>query len=54
MKISENFTLEELLYSKTAEELAIPNEPSEKVVDNLVRLVERLLQPLRNRYGKSI
>lgn len=54
MKISQNFTLEELTASATAKRLKINNNPSAKEVENLVLLVENILQPLRDKYGKPI
>ncbi len=54
MKLSENFTLEELTYSKTAEDLSIDNTPSEEIIDKLTLLCEKILQPVRDKFGTSI
>lgn len=54
MKITKNFTLEELLRSATASRLSIPNTPSLSVTHNLILLCNHILQPLRNAYGKPI
>lgn len=54
MKITKNFTLEELLRSATASRLGIPNTPSLSVTHNLILLCNHILQPLRNAYGKPI
>lgn len=54
MKLSENFTLEELTYSKTAEDLNIDNTPSEEIINKLTLLCEKILQPVRDKFGKSI
>lgn len=54
MKITKNFTLEELLRSATASRLGIPNSPSTSVTHNLILLCNHILQPLRNAYGKPI
>lgn len=54
MKITKNFTLEELLRSATASRLSIPNTPSVSVTHNLILLCNHILQPLRNAYGKPI
>lgn len=54
MKITKDFTLEELLRSATASRLEIPNTPSVSVTHNLILLCNHILQPLRNAYGKPI
>lgn len=48
------FTITELCYSDTAKKNGIYNEPTAAVADNLVRLVENVLDPLRQAYGKPI
>ena len=48
------FTIKELCYSRTAKERNIYNEPTAVVADNLVLLVENILDPLRQAYGKPI
>lgn len=48
------FTITELCYSDIAKKLGIYNEPTAAVADNLVRLVENVLDPLRKAYGKPI
>ena len=50
MKLSENFTLEEL----TATNSKFDNDPSQNELDALKLLVSKVLQPLRNLYGKPI
>ena len=54
MKLTENFTLNELVYSATAEKNKIDNRPSVQVVANLKALCENVLQPLRNALGCPI
>ena len=54
MKLSDNFTLEELIKSATAQRLGIDNNPSVVVKNKLATLCRKVLQPLRNKYGKSI
>ena len=54
MKLTENFTLEELTYSATAQRLGIDNTPSEAVIAKLRTLCKTVLQPIRKTYGKSI
>ena len=51
MKISENFTLEELCASSTAKEKGIKNVPGTAEVVNLCALVHHVLQPLRDACG---
>jgi uncharacterized protein YcbK (DUF882 family) len=54
MILSKNFTLEELIASPTATELGIDNKPGERETASLRNLCEQVLQPLRDRLGKSI
>lgn len=54
MKLTENFTLEELTVSKTAERKGLDNTPGEKELNNLKKLAENILQPLRNVLGEPI
>lgn len=49
-----HFTISELCYSATAKAKGIYNEPTAAVADNLVRLTENILDPLRQAYGKPI
>lgn len=48
------FSISELCYSATAKARGIYNEPTAAVADNLVRLTENILDPLRQAYGKPI
>ncbi len=48
------FTLEELIYSATAEKEHIDNTPSPTVVENLTKLVETVLDPARRQFGQPI
>jgi len=48
------FTIEELTKSETANKLKIDNTPNEKVKENLTALVDNVLDPLRELYGKPI
>ena len=54
MKISKNFTLEELTASATAKAKGIRNEPGQTDIVNLCGLVHNVLQPLRNWWGKEV
>lgn len=51
MKLTDNFTLNELVYSVTAEANKIDNRPNVKVIANLQKLCEKVLQPLRDYLG---
>jgi zinc D-Ala-D-Ala carboxypeptidase len=54
MKLSENFTLQELTKSDTAIRLGIPNEPNSDQIAKLQNLCETLLQPVRDKFGPVI
>lgn len=54
MNLSKNFTLEELIYSDTANQYNIDNTPSQEIIDNLTRLANEVLQPIRDKYNKPI
>tara|TARA_R100000458_G_scaffold54034_1_gene56776 strand:+ start:35 stop:532 length:498 start_codon:yes stop_codon:yes gene_type:complete len=51
MRLSKNFTLNELTYSSTALRRGIDNEPSKEGILKLTLLATSLLQPLRNAVG---
>lgn len=48
------FDIEELSKSSTAEKLGLDNTPTLEAEQNLTRLVENILDPLREVYGKPI
>lgn len=52
--MSKNFTIAEMTYSSTAKMKGINNTPSPTVVKNLNALIDNVLQPLRDWYGKPI
>lgn len=54
MKISKNFSLEELTHSDTAQRLKIDNAPRTEQIINLCALVHHVLQPLRDHYGQPV
>ena len=54
MKISKNFTLEELTASATAKAKGISNNPGQTDIVNLCGLVHNVLQPLRKWWGKEV
>mgnify|MGYP001370752458 FL=1 len=55
MKLTENFTLQELIKSQTALRKGINNKPaSPDIVVNLQTLCEKVLQPVREHFGKPV
>jgi len=54
MNLSKNFTLSEMIKSETALRHDMPNEPGEKEIGNLKLLCEKVLQPVRDHYGKGV
>lgn len=48
------FTIKELCKSSTAVQKGINNTPNSEIVKNLEKLVEYVLDPLREKYGKPI
>ena len=48
------FTIKELIKSTTATAKKIDNIPTKEVEDNLTKLVDKVLDPLREAYGKPI
>jgi zinc D-Ala-D-Ala carboxypeptidase len=54
MKLTNNFSLEELTKSETALRQNIDNTPTVEVVENLTRLAEKVLQPVRDHFGKGV
>ena len=48
------FSIEELCKSDTATEKGIDNTPSSEVVEKLNMLIDNVLDPLREAYGKPI
>ena len=48
------FTIKELCKSSTATQRKIDNSPNSEIVNNLEQLVDNILDPLREKYGKPI
>lgn len=48
------FTIQELSHSDTAVARGIDNYPTAEAIHNLTKLVENVLDPLREKYGKPI
>ena len=51
MKLSKNFTLAEMVKSQTAERKGIDNTPDVTARENMIKLAENILQPVRDHYG---
>ena len=54
MNLTKNFTLEELTKSETALRQNIDNTPDAATTANLTTLAEKVLQPVREHYGKGV
>jgi zinc D-Ala-D-Ala carboxypeptidase len=54
MNLSKHFTLKEMTVSTTAIRLGIDNSPSLDVINNLINISERVLEPLREFMGEPI
>ena len=54
MQISKHFSLEELTRSDTAVRFGIDNEPGSEEIENLVRVCDMILEPVRHRYDTPI
>jgi uncharacterized protein YcbK (DUF882 family) len=48
------FSIEEMTKSDTAKAKGIDNTPSQEVIDNLTKLIEAVLDPLRELWGSAI
>ena len=54
MKLTENFSLNELTKSQPAERKGIDNTPSAEHQENLKSLCEMVLQPIRDHFGQVV
>ena len=54
IRLSKNFTLDEMLASQTAKRKNIMNVPDAQQMCNLAALVHNILQPLRDWWGKEV
>jgi uncharacterized protein YcbK (DUF882 family) len=54
MNLTNNFSLSELTHSDTAVKKGLDNTPTQEIIDNLKVLCEKVLQPVREHYGKSV
>ena len=54
MNLTKNFTLAEMTKSETALRYDMDNTPGEKEIGNLKVLCEKVLQPVRDHYGRGV
>ena len=54
MKLTANFTLDELIKSQVAERKGINNNPSPMQIENLKALAVNILQPIRSQFDKPL
>ena len=54
MKLTEHFSLEEFVKSPTADKYKIDNTPSYRTQEQLKKLCNEVLEPIRIKYGKPI
>jgi len=54
MKLTKNFSLNEMTKSQTALRRGIDNDPSNSEIDNLRLLCEYVLQPVRDHFSKPV
>ena len=53
-QLSKNFSLAEMMHSNTAISKGLDNTPSADIIANLQILIDNVLQPIRDKLGKSI
>lgn len=54
MKLTQNFSLAEMVKSETALRLDLPNDPEPDHLENMKALAENVLQPVRDYYGMGV
>ena len=54
MQLTANFSLHEMCKSETAIRMGYDNVPDEEATENLRLLCEKVLQPIRDHYGKGV
>jgi len=54
MKLTDNFSLAELIKSQTAERCNIDNNPDKEHIVNLEKLCDNILQPVRDYFQKPV
>lgn len=53
-QLTANFSLHELSKSETALRMGLDNTPNDEATENLRLLCEKVLQPVRDHYGKGV
>ncbi len=53
-RLTEHFTLEEMIVSPTAKKLGIPNTPTPEHIANMKYCAEKILEPVRAHFGKPV
>ena len=53
-QLTANFSLHELSKSETALRMGLDNTPDDEATENLRLLCEKVLQPVRDHYGKGV
>ena len=53
-KLTEHFTLEEMTASPTAKKLGLSNTPTAEHIENMRYCCEKILEPVRNHFGKAV
>lgn len=54
MKLTENFSLSEMIVSPTAKRLGLSNTPTPEHIENMRYCCEKILEPVRAHFGKSV
>ena len=54
MKLTEHFSLEEMTVSPTAKRLGLSNNPTPDHIENMRYCCEKILEPVREHFGKSV
>ena len=54
MKLSKYFTLKEVIKSETAVRKGIDNTPTDEIISQLKNTCEKIMDPIREKYGKPI
>ena len=54
MKLTENFSLAEMIVSPTAKRLGLSNTPTPEHIENMRYCCEKILEPVRAHFGKPV
>jgi uncharacterized protein YcbK (DUF882 family) len=54
MKLSQHFSLEEMIKSQTGSRKGLDNTPGEKEIENLKQLCENVLEKIRIHFGRPV